>query len=99
MSKHSRLPAPPPGRGRVATARTAAAPLTGALLGASAGTVDAVTRHRADPTGEGSGSVASFAGRATATGHATGRRNAGDVGALYGPANGITAGERATSAG
>ncbi|WP_028800319.1 hypothetical protein [Streptomyces sp. 142MFCol3.1] len=95
MAKHRHLPAPPPTRIRVATANAAAAPLTGGLLAASAGTAgtaDSVTHHKADFNGEGYGDVAFSAGNATASG----QRNTRDFVALYGSANGITSAKRTT---
>jgi hypothetical protein len=95
MAKHRHLPAPPPTRIRVATATTAAAPLTGGLLAASAGTAgtaDSVTHHKADFNGEGYGGIASSAGNATASG----QKNTGDFVALHGSAHGSTSAERTT---
>ncbi|MFJ9179318.1 hypothetical protein [Streptomyces sp. NPDC102360] len=78
MAKHTRPPTSPPTRIRVATANAAAAPLTGGLLAASAGTADSVTHHTADFSGEGYGDVAFSAGNSTAPG----QQNAGNFVAL-----------------
>ncbi|MYW62898.1 hypothetical protein GTY65_02215 [Streptomyces sp. SID8379] len=93
MAKHIRPTTPPPTRIRVATANASAAPLTGDLLAASAGTAgaaDSVTHHKADFDGEGYGDVAFSADKATASE----QKNAGDFVALYESANRITSAER-----
>ncbi|MFI5659927.1 hypothetical protein [Streptomyces sp. NPDC051684] len=63
MAEHIRptTPTPPPTRVRAATANASAAPVTGGLLAASAGTAGAggaVTHDKADFCGEGYGDVA-----------------------------------------
>ncbi|MFJ9084318.1 hypothetical protein ACIRL3_17985 [Streptomyces sp. NPDC102384] len=58
MTKHIRPTTPPPTRLHVATANASAAPVTGGLRAASAGTAgaaDSVTHHKADFDGEGYG--------------------------------------------
>ncbi|MFJ8827793.1 FG-GAP repeat protein [Streptomyces sp. NPDC102467] len=57
MAKHGRLPASPPTRIRIATANTSAAPLTGGLLAASAGTARAPGSSEA---GDGFGRVSAY---------------------------------------
>ncbi|MFE6887795.1 hypothetical protein [Streptomyces sp. NPDC057694] len=95
MAKHIRPTTPPPTRIRVATANASAAPLTGGLLAASAGTAGAagsVTHHKADFNGAGYCDVVFSDGNATVSG----QTNVGDFVAPHESANSITSAERTT---
>ncbi|MFD8569473.1 hypothetical protein [Streptomyces sp. NPDC059639] len=92
MAKHIRPTTLPPTHIRVATANASAAPRTGGLLAASAGTAGSVTHHKANFNGAGYGDVAFSDGNATVSG----QKNAGDFVAPHESANSITSAERTT---
>ncbi|WP_425831965.1 FG-GAP repeat protein [Streptomyces fractus] len=95
MATHRRTPAPSRARLRLATATATAVAITGGLFAVSAGTAgaaDSVHHPQADFNGDGYGDVAFSAGDATVSG----KKQAGDIVALYGSASGVTSAKRST---